>query len=214
MMRADGYEVSTSTVERALRRRGLLLPSGFRADRRSWSRLRKRVFRDPPRQRNRVWQMGFSEFETARGGIWRVCAVIDYASKYCLATTVTPTSRGQDALACLRRAVVEAERVLDLDDLRADRGWMDVVNADDFVIGAAPAPIAVVTDIQTRWCPQIPGPSGRRDEDRRDRRPPTAVADRTERSVTPCLLIAGLGGGHRRGAVRPVGNPVTGSAPR
>jgi putative transposase len=57
-----------------------------------------------------------------------------------------PTSRGQDALGCLRRAVVEAERVLDLDDLRADRGVMDVVDADDYVIGEAPAPIAVVTD--------------------------------------------------------------------
>jgi hypothetical protein len=43
-------------------------------------------------------------------------------------------------------AVVEAERVLDLDDLRADRGVMDVVDADDYVIGEAPAPIAVVTD--------------------------------------------------------------------
>jgi riboflavin biosynthesis pyrimidine reductase len=39
--------------------------------------------------------MDFSEFETARGGIWRICAVIDYATKYCLAATVTPTSRGQ-----------------------------------------------------------------------------------------------------------------------
>jgi transposase InsO family protein len=38
--------------------------------------------------------MDFSEFETARGGIWRICAVIDYATKYCLAATVTPTSRG------------------------------------------------------------------------------------------------------------------------
>jgi putative transposase len=144
MMRADGHQVSTSTVQRALRRRGLLLSTGFRADRRSWARLRKRVFRDPPRQRNRVWQMDFSEFETARGGIWRICAVIDYPTKYCLAAT--PTSRGQDALGCLRRAVVEAERVLDLDDLRADRGVMDVVDADDYVIGEAPAPIAVVTD--------------------------------------------------------------------
>ncbi|MCU1625702.1 MAG: hypothetical protein JWP64_651 [Pseudonocardia sp.] len=146
MMRVDGHQVSTSTVERALRRRGLLLPSGFRADRRSWSRLRKRVFRDPPRERNRVWQMDFSEFETARGGIWRICAVIDYATKYCLAATVTPTSRGADALTCLLRAVDEAERVLDLDDLRADRGEMDVVDAEDFVIGQVPAPIAVVTD--------------------------------------------------------------------
>jgi putative transposase len=29
--------------------------------------------------------MDFSEFETARGGIWRICAVIDYGTKYCLA---------------------------------------------------------------------------------------------------------------------------------
>src|SRR5215211_377439 len=88
----------------------------------------------------------FSEFETARGGIWRICAVIDYATKSCLAATVTPTSYGQDALGCLRWAVVEAERVLDLDDLRGDRGVMDVVDADDYVIGEAPAAIAVVTD--------------------------------------------------------------------
>ncbi|MFD5092033.1 integrase core domain-containing protein [Amycolatopsis thailandensis] len=44
------------------------------------------------------------------------------------------------------RCFDEAERVLDLDDLRADRGWMDVIDADDFVIGEAPAPVAVVTD--------------------------------------------------------------------
>jgi len=49
----------------------------------------------------------FSEFETARGGIWRIGAVIDYATKYCLAATVTPTSRGPDALGCLRRGVVQ-----------------------------------------------------------------------------------------------------------
>ena len=37
-------------------------------------------------------------------------------------------------------------------------------------------PEQILTDIQTRWCPQIPGSNGRRDEDRRDRRPPAAVA--------------------------------------
>jgi putative transposase len=146
MLRADGHQVSTATVGRALRRRGLLGPTGLRADRRSWARLRKRAFPDPPRQRNRVWQLDFSELETARGGSWRICAGIDDATKDCLAATVTPTSGGQDALGCLRRAVVEAEWVLDLDDLRADRGVMDVVDADDDVLGEAPAPIAVVTD--------------------------------------------------------------------
>ncbi|QBJ95279.1 hypothetical protein ERC79_04420 [Rhodococcus sp. ABRD24] len=38
LMRADGHAVSDSTVERALRRRGLLLPVGFRADRRAWAK--------------------------------------------------------------------------------------------------------------------------------------------------------------------------------
>jgi transposase InsO family protein len=67
---------------------------------------------DPPTERNRVWQTDFSEFETTGGGIWRICAVIDYATKYCLAAKITPTGRGSDALACLDAAVVEAERVL------------------------------------------------------------------------------------------------------
>ncbi|MEU6559244.1 integrase core domain-containing protein [Nocardia nova] len=146
LMRGDGYEVSASTVQRALRRRGLLLPVGYRADRKSWAMLRRKVFHDPPATRNRVWQTDFSEFETIGGGIWRICAVIDYATKYCLAITVTPTARGADALACLQRAVTEAERVLGLDDLRADRGQAEVLGPAGEVLGMAPVPIAVVSD--------------------------------------------------------------------
>jgi putative transposase len=95
LMRADGHDVTNSSVARALRRRGLLLPQGFRADRKSWAVLRRKVFRDPPTERNRVWQTDFSEFETTTGGIWRICAVIDYATKYCLAVTVTPHRPGR-----------------------------------------------------------------------------------------------------------------------
>jgi putative transposase len=137
----------TSTVERALRRRGLLLPWGVRADRKSWAALRRKVFHAPPTERNRVWQTDFSEFETAGGGIWRICAVIDYATKYCLAARITPTGRGVDALACLDAAVDEAERVLGLDDLRDDRGELDLVDENTGeVIDVVPAPIAVVSD--------------------------------------------------------------------
>jgi transposase InsO family protein len=147
LMRADGHVVSTSTVERALRRRGLLLPVGFRADRKAFAAIRRRVFRDPPTQRNRVWQTDFSEFETTGGGIWRICAVIDYATKYCLAATLTPTARGLDALACLHAAVAEAQRMLDLDDLRADRGELDLLDEmTGEVLRTVPAPIAVVSD--------------------------------------------------------------------
>ena len=147
LMRADGHEVSTSSVERALRRRGLLLPRGFRADRKSWAAIRRRVFHDPPSKRNRVWQTDFSEFETPSGGIWRICAVIDYATKFCLAATVTLTARGRDAVVCLQAAVAEAERLLGLDDLRADRGRLDLVDeATGEVLRTVPAPIAVVSD--------------------------------------------------------------------
>jgi transposase InsO family protein len=147
LLRADGYPVSSSTVERALRRRGLLLPRGFRADRKSWAAIRRRVFDDPPTERNRVWQTDFSEFETAAGGVWRICAVIDYATKYCLAATVTPTARGQDALACLAAAVQHAEHLLQLEDLRSDRGEVDLVDeTTSELLRTIPARIAVVSD--------------------------------------------------------------------
>jgi hypothetical protein len=46
------------------------------------------------------------------------------------------------------------------------------------------APEQILTDIQTELASfQILGSSGRRDEDRRDRRPSIAVADRTEREA-------------------------------
>jgi putative transposase len=101
MMRADGHSVSTSTAERALRRRGLLLPSGFRADRKSCAALRRKVFNDPPTERNQVWQTDFSEFETIGGGIWRISAVVDYATKHCLAiTTPRPVAGRTPSRAC------------------------------------------------------------------------------------------------------------------
>jgi putative transposase len=147
LMRADGHQVSTSTVERALRRRGLLLPVGYGADRKSWAAIRRRVFHDPPTERNRVWQMDFSEFEAAGGGIWRICAVIDYATKYCLAATVTPTARGQDALACLQAAAQHAQQLLGLEDLRDDRGELDLLDeTTGELLRTVPAPIAVVSD--------------------------------------------------------------------
>lgn len=49
-------------------------------------------------------------------------------------------------MACLTGAVHEAERLTGLDDLRADRGLMDIVDAEEYLIGQVPAPIAVGTD--------------------------------------------------------------------
>jgi len=140
LMRADGHAVSTSTWSGRCAAGVCCCRWGYRADRKSWAVLRRRVFHDPPAERNRVWQTDFSEFETSSDGIWRICAVIDYATKYCLAATITPTARGQDALACLIAAVEHAERVLGLEDLRSDRGELDLVEeATGEVLRTVPA---------------------------------------------------------------------------
>jgi len=72
LLQADGYNVSMSSVARALGRRGLLLPQRYQAERRQLARARRAVFLEPPTRRCRVWQMDFSEFETTGGGIWRL----------------------------------------------------------------------------------------------------------------------------------------------
>lgn len=120
MMRADGYHMSQSSILRALRRRGLVQPVDYQRQRRELARARKKRFLDPPARRNRVWQMDFSEFETLSGGIWRLCAVVDYATKICLACRVATTQTHRDAIVALDQARGRAAELLDLEALRED----------------------------------------------------------------------------------------------
>ena len=89
---AEGCEVgSPSSVKRAMARRGLLQPVRYQAERRQFAAVRREVFVDPPARRNRVWQMDFTQFETTSEGTWRLCPVVDYATKVALACPVTAT---------------------------------------------------------------------------------------------------------------------------
>ncbi len=119
MLRADGVRVSASSVQRALRRRALLQPRRYPAERSQLAAARRATFVDPPTRRNRVWQADFTEFETTRGGTWRILVVVDYATKTCLAAAVTGTIAARDAIESLDLALAEAERLLGR-DLRAD----------------------------------------------------------------------------------------------
>lgn len=112
MLRADGVHVSRSSVLRALARRGLLLPVRYHAERRQLAVARRAVFVEPPVRRNRVWQTDFTDFETSRGGSWHVMPVVDYATKVCLADPVSGTKAARDAIAAIRAAIDEAERLL------------------------------------------------------------------------------------------------------
>jgi transposase InsO family protein/transposase-like protein len=112
MLRADGAQVSRSSVKRALARRELLLPVRYQAERRALARARRATFDAPPVRRNRVWQMDFSEFETTRGGTWQLGGVIDYVAKYSLACPASGTQTAADAVAAVEAAMDEAERIL------------------------------------------------------------------------------------------------------
>jgi transposase InsO family protein len=112
LMKADGVSASPSSVERALRRRGLLLPARYLAERRDNARRRRERFLSPPTRRNRVWQMDFSRFETSAGGSWNIAAVVDYVTKLCLTAPVTGTQSARDAVAALEGAIAAAEELL------------------------------------------------------------------------------------------------------
>lgn len=58
LLRADGPDVSVSTVERAMRRRNLVQPVEYAVQRRELAKARKAAFADPPTRANRVWQLG------------------------------------------------------------------------------------------------------------------------------------------------------------
>lgn len=111
LMRADGHQLSCSSVERAMRRRGLLQPIDYAGQRRELAKVRKAAFTDPPTSPNQVWQLDFSEYETTTGGTWRLAGCCDYYSKYEYGWHIGPTCTGADAIAAVQTAIAEAERL-------------------------------------------------------------------------------------------------------
>lgn len=111
LMRADGHPLSPSSVERAMRRRGLLQPVDYQGQRRELAKARSAAFAQPPTGPNQVWQLDFSEYETTTGGIWRLAGVCDYYTKYEYGWHIAPTCTGTDAIAAVHLAIAEAEAI-------------------------------------------------------------------------------------------------------
>ena len=81
LARIDGQSVSYSTALRALSRRGRVLTPDYACQRRDLAAARRAAFVVPPSGPNQVWQMDFTEYETTRGGTWRVSGCADYWAK-------------------------------------------------------------------------------------------------------------------------------------
>lgn len=112
LLRADGITTSQSTVRRALAARGLLQPPGIQRERRELARQRREAFVEPVTRRNRVWQMDFSEFETAGQGVWNLGGIVDYSAKVALGCPVSVTKTARDAIAALELARDRASELL------------------------------------------------------------------------------------------------------
>ena len=135
--RIDGHDIgSVSSLKRAMARRDLGQPVRCQPERRQLAKARRAVFVEPVERRNRVWQMDFSEFETAAGGIWRLGGVVDYFSKLALACPLTATDAAADLTAALDAAAAHAEALL------------GHALSDDCFEGRTgdPVPLTVVTD--------------------------------------------------------------------
>jgi len=112
MARHGGHPVTASTVLRILDDGGLLLKAHYQRERRQLAQQRRAAFAEPPTGPNQVWQFDFSEYETTKGGTWRVAGVADYWSKYEFGWHWSPTANQFDAIAAVEFAIAEAERHL------------------------------------------------------------------------------------------------------
>ena len=90
LMRVDGYHAPDSTVLRALKRTGRVLPVDYQAERRQLAEARRAAFVVAPTGPNQVWQHDFTEFETRRTRASACTARSKSASKP--STTTRPSS--------------------------------------------------------------------------------------------------------------------------
>jgi putative transposase len=126
-----------------MRRRHLLQPIDYQGVRPDLARARKAAFAQAPTGPAQVWQLDFSQYETTTGGIWRLAGVCDYYSKYEYGWHIAATCTGSDAIASVRLAIAEAQRLA---------GGVPLAQQLTDPDTGQVRPIKLVTDIQDGWC--------------------------------------------------------------
>lgn len=138
MVRHDGVVVSASTVARILADEGLLQTADYQRERRQLAVQRKAAFARVPTGPNQVWQLDFSEFETTRGGTWRIAGCRDYWSKYEYPFHVSPTANQHDAIDAIELALADYQDLFGV-------SLIDTCGVDPQTSEICPA-VTIVTD--------------------------------------------------------------------
>lgn len=100
MLRTQGWDISTSRVERIWKREGLKVPKKQPKRGRLWLNDGSCV-RLRPQHANHVWSYDFVQDRTHDGKAFRMLTVIDEFTRRCLAILVARKLKSDDVLACL-----------------------------------------------------------------------------------------------------------------
>lgn len=109
LLREDRYQVSPSTVYRWLKAAGLLQAQHYQRERREQARARERYVHRPQRV-NELWQIDITYVWIPGYGMRYVFNVVDYHSRYVLASRICATHTTDDAVATLQAALAESDR--------------------------------------------------------------------------------------------------------
>ncbi len=109
LLDADRRQVGRITVYRWLKQLGLLLPGNYQKELRERAGARAQYLHRP-QQVNELWQVDITHVYVPDYGMYYVTNVVDYYSRYVLASHFSGTHRTVDVIAAVRAAMGEAER--------------------------------------------------------------------------------------------------------
>jgi transposase InsO family protein len=110
LLRREGYAVSRYQVYTFLQDKHLCLPSTWRKDLREHSRARKQYLTRPDKPLE-LLQADFTHVPVEDYGMYYVCDIIDYFSKYTLVTLFSDRHDAQTLINACNDALTEAQRL-------------------------------------------------------------------------------------------------------
>ena len=107
----DRHRVSRTTVYRWLKEEDLLLAPRYHREARQRAKEARRKYLRPPQEINQLWQVDITWVDVGQFGMHYVTNVIDYVSRFPLASRLSPSQTAEDVVLALEDAVGEAKRL-------------------------------------------------------------------------------------------------------
>ncbi len=107
----DRHRVSRTTVYRWLKEEGLLLAPKYHREARQGGKKARRKYLQPPQEINQLWQIDITWVDVGEYGMHYVTNVIDYVSRFPLASRFSHSQTTEDVVLALEDAVEEAKHL-------------------------------------------------------------------------------------------------------